>query len=138
MRRHAFRVCIVLAALSASIAHASIFGRIQGIVHDPQHRPIAGATVVVKSATSAYAQTKQTDDEGGFDFQAVTLGDYSVTVSQLGFESSTQTVTVTSGSAPILHFQLRLSTVNQTATVTAQADAADMDSVTPTTLISRK
>jgi hypothetical protein len=137
MRRLAFCVFVVLVSLGASVAQATIFGKIQGIVHDPQHRPIAGATVVMKSTTSAYSQNMQTDDEGRFSFAAVTVGDYSVTVTQPGFDTSVQTVTVTSGSAPILHFQLQLSSVKQAMIVSAQADTASTDSVTPTTLIGR-
>jgi TonB dependent receptor/Carboxypeptidase regulatory-like domain/TonB-dependent Receptor Plug Domain len=137
MRRFVFCVYVVQILLFATMAQATIFGKIQGIVHDPQHRPIAGATVVMKSTTSAYSETAQTDDEGQFNFSAVTVGDYSVTVSLQGFDTSVQNITVTSGSAPVLHFQLRLSSVSETTVVSAQADTARMDSVTPTTLIGR-
>jgi hypothetical protein len=119
------------------VAQATIFGKVQGIVHDPQHRPIVGATVVLKAITSAYTLTTQTDGEGGFSFAAVTVGDYSVTVTQQGFDSSMQTVTVNSNSAPVLHFQLSLTSVQQSTTVSAQVDRANTDSVTPTTLIGR-
>jgi hypothetical protein len=119
------------------VAQATIFGKVQGIVHDPQHRPVVGATVVLKAITSAYTLTTQTDDEGGFSFAAVTVGDYSVTVTQQGFDSSMQTVTVNSNTAPVLHFQLGLTSVRQSTTVSAQADRANTDSVTPTTLIGR-
>ena len=137
MRRLAFCVYVIQVLLFATIVQATVFGKIQGIVHDPQHRPIAGATVIMKSATSAYTETTQTDDEGQFSFAAVTVGDYAVTVSLQGFDTVTQNTTVTSGSAPVLHFQLRLSSVSATTIVSAQADTASMDSVTPTTLISR-
>src|ERR1700734_2641012 len=136
MRRALFCVlCLFL--WCASMAQATIFGKVQGIVHDPQHRPIVGATVVLKSTTSAYTVTAQTDAEGQFSFSAVTVGDYSVTVSQQGFDSSMQNVTVTSGASPVLHFQLRVTSVQQTTTVSAQADSASTDSVTPSTLIGR-
>jgi carboxypeptidase family protein/TonB-dependent receptor-like protein len=142
MRRAVFRVFVFFAFLAliplcSSIARATIFGKIQGIVHDPQHRPLAGATVVLNATTSDHTQTTQTDADGQFSFSAVTVGDYKVTVSQRGFNTSVQTVTVTSGASPILHFQLRLTPVNQTVTVSAPADAASTDSVTPTTLIGR-
>jgi outer membrane cobalamin receptor len=123
--------------LCGSFLHATIFGKIQGVVHDPQHRPIAAASVVLKSSTSAWSQTTQTDQDGGFSFSAVPIGDYVVTVSQSGFESSEQTVTVTSGTAPVLHFQLKVASVNQTTVVSAQAETASVQSVTPTTLVSR-
>jgi len=56
-----------------------------------------------------------------FSFATVPLGDYVVSVEKAGFEDAQQTVTVYSGSSPTLHFQLNLSAVNQTASVTANA-----------------
>jgi len=29
------------------VAHATIFGSVRGVVHDPQHRPIQGASVTL-------------------------------------------------------------------------------------------
>ena len=124
MRKLACSLCAAMFLLCGSFLHATIFGKIQGVVHDPQHRPIAAASVVLKSSTSAWSQTTQTDQEGGFSFSAVPIGDYVVTVSQSGFESSEQTVTVTSGTAPVLHFQLKVASVNQTTVVSAQAETA--------------
>jgi hypothetical protein len=137
MRKLAFCLCAAVFLLCGSFLHATIFGRIQGVVHDPQHRPIAAATVVLQSTTSAWSQTTQTDRDGAFNFSAVPIGDYAVTVTQSGFDSSQQTVTVTSGAAPVLHFQLKVASVNQTTVVSAQAETANVQSVTPTTLVSR-
>jgi hypothetical protein len=128
----------VAAFLGCGLLQATIFGKIQGIVHDPQHRPLAGASVTLKAVTSDWSQTTQTNDSGEFSFTTVPVGDYKITVSQSKFETVEQTVTVASGSAPILHFQLALATVSQTVVVSGQAETANMDSVTPTTLIDRQ
>jgi hypothetical protein len=137
MRRLAFSLCAAVFLFGGTLLHATIFGKIQGIVHDAQHRPVAAATVVLKSSTSAWSQTTQTDQNGAFEFSAVPVGDYVVTTSQAGFDSSEQSVTVTSGSAPVLHVQLKVASVNQTTVVSAEAQTADVQSVTPTTLLSR-
>src|ERR1700723_4643010 len=102
MRKLIFSAYVMQVLLFATIAHATVFGKIQGIVHDPQHRPIAGATVVLKATTSAFTQSTQTDADGQFTFTAITVGDYSVSVTQAGFGSSQQTVTVDSTTSPIL------------------------------------
>jgi hypothetical protein len=121
-----------------AMLHAAIFGRIQGIVHDPQHRPIAGASVKLQATTSDFSQTAQADDNGEFTFINVPVGDYKITVAQSNFETSEQTVTVTSGSSPILHFPLAIAPLNQATVVSSRADSVNMDSVTPTTLVNRE
>src|SRR5579859_4258356 len=117
---------------------ATIFGTVRGIVHDPQHRPVADATVTLKAKASAYTQTMQSDAQGGFHFDAVAVGEYLVTVEQPGFVTQEQNVTVLSGSAPILHFELRLPTQEQSVTVSADSSPAQTESVTPTDLVTRE
>jgi hypothetical protein len=138
MRKFVYLLLVVALLVSVQSARATIFGSVRGIVHDPQHRPVAGASVTLKSATSDWSQQTQTDQDGEFAFTAVPLGDYMVTAAKAGFASLQQTVTVASDSSPILHFQLALATVNQTAVVLGQADVANVDSVTPTTLVDRQ
>jgi hypothetical protein len=136
VRKRVFCLCLYLAC--SSLLQATIFGRVQGIVHDPQHRPIAGASVKLQAITSDWSQTSPADANGEFSFTAVPVGDYKITVTQPKFQAAEQAVTVGSGSAPILHFQLLLAPLNQSTVVTAQAGVANMDSVTPTTLIDRE
>ena len=137
MRRAVFSLFIAACLLTCTLAHATIFGRIQGIVHDPQHRPVAGASVKLEAITSDWSQTTQTDDNGEFLFTSVPVGDYKITVTQPKFDTAEQTVTVASNSSPILHFQLTIASVNQTTVVVGQSDVANVDSVTPTTLVNR-
>ncbi len=136
--RLVFSLCFVLSITYVSPLWAAIFGRIQGIVHDAQHRPVAGASVKLQAVTSDWSQAAQTSDDGEFSFTSVPVGDYKITVSQSKFETSEQTVTVASSSSPILHFQLAIAAVSQTTVVADQADIANVDSVTPTTLIDRQ
>jgi hypothetical protein len=117
--------------------HATIFGKIQGIVHDPQHRPVSGVSVKLQAIASAWSQTAQTDDNGEFSFTAVPVGDYKITVTQAKFQTAEESVTVTSNSSPILHFQLALAVLNQTSVVVGDAEVANVESVTPTTLLGR-
>jgi len=137
MQRISLLVAVI--GLVASGVFATIFGTVRGVVHDPQHRPVADASVKIKSATSDWTQTTQTDQDGAFSFTSVPLGDYVVSVTKDRFADEKQAVTVTSGSSPTLHFQLKIGTMNETATVVASPPGAveDVDSVTPTTLVDR-
>jgi hypothetical protein len=136
MRKLVF--CLAFFISFGSSLHATIFGKIQGIVHDPQHRPLAGASVKLDAVTSDWSQTAQANDNGEFSFTTVPVGDYKITVTQSKFETVEQNVTVASGSAPILHFQLALAPVNQSIVVAGQAETVNMDSVTPTTMVDRE
>ena len=58
---------------------ATVFGTVRGVIHDPSHRPIADAEVVLKSAKSDYTQTTKSNADGDFQFDAAPLGEYIVT-----------------------------------------------------------
>jgi TonB dependent receptor/Carboxypeptidase regulatory-like domain/TonB-dependent Receptor Plug Domain len=125
-------------ALCPCSVSAEIFGNVHGIVHDPQHRPVAGADVDLKALHSEWVQHQKTNDSGEFDFSAVPLGEYTVTVSLPNFRSAEQPVVVMSGSSPVLHFQLEIASVSEITVVTGEPVSATTDSVTPTTLLNRE
>src|ERR1700674_3351093 len=127
----------VSSLLIASLALATVFGTVRGIVHDPQHRPLSDSKVVLKAKISEYTQTLKTDANGEFHFDAVPLGQYTVTVSQTNFAAQETNITVLSGTAPILHFELLLAPQNQSITVSADAGPAQGESVTPTGIVDR-
>ncbi len=126
--------CVCLFAIAAG---ASIFGSIRGIIHDPQHRPVQGAMVMLRSATSDWTQTAYTDPDGQFHLNAVPLGEYTVSVAQPGFVQASQRVAVMSGTEPIIHFLLRVETNKETVSVSATPEVAPTDTVTPTTTVNR-
>jgi TonB dependent receptor/Carboxypeptidase regulatory-like domain/TonB-dependent Receptor Plug Domain len=128
----------VISLLIVASVFATVFGTVRGIIHDPQHRPISDAKVVLKAKDSDYVQTVQSDVNGEFHFDAVPLGGYTVTVSQVNFVPQETNITVLSGTAPILHFELLLATQNQSITVSAEAGPAQGESVTPTEIVDRQ
>src|SRR5580692_758545 len=94
-------------------AYASIFGSVRGVVHDSQHRPVENAMVMLRSKTSEWAITTNTDSSGQFAFSAVALGEYTVTIVAPGFNQTAQSVQVNSGSQPVLHFSLSVATTKE-------------------------
>jgi outer membrane cobalamin receptor len=128
---------VLLFFLSAGTSFATVFGTVRGIVHDPQHRPVPNVNVTLKAQASSYTQTSETDANGEFHFDAVPLGEYRVTASSASFASEEQTIAVLSGAAPILHFELKLSAKAESITVSADAGPAQLESITPTTLVNR-
>src|SRR5260370_1299028 len=111
MKRAWLFVVFLCAALQA---FATVFGTVRGILHDPQHRPVSGIQVILKAKSSEFTQNVRTDDAGQFHFDAVPLGEYTVAISEANFVADQQSVAVLSAAAPILHFELRLPTPNET------------------------
>jgi len=132
----AFAICAI--AFSPAPAHAEIFGTVRGIVHDPQHRPIQDAEVDLKAQRSDWVQHQKTNGDGEFEFSAVPLGEYFVTVTIANFQPAVQSVVVTSGSSPVLHFPMELAGISEKTVVTGEPVSATLDSVTPTTLLNRQ
>ena len=137
--RTIYCVLILFAAMLGSApARAEIFGTVRGIVHDPQHRPIKDATVDLKAQGSDWVQHQTSDDNGEFEFSAVPLGNYTVTVTMKNFQTQEQTIVVASGTSSILHFPLDLAGVNEKTVVVGEPVSASLESVTPTTLLSQQ
>jgi len=121
--------------LAAGGALATVFGSVRGIVHDPLHRPVPDIRVILKARASDYTQSALSDAAGQFQFDAVPLGEYTVIISDANFIADQQSVTVLSGTSPVLHLELRLP--SQSQTVTVSANAAQTETVTPTSLMDR-
>jgi outer membrane cobalamin receptor len=118
-------------------AFANVYGAIRGVVHDPQHRPIQDTMVMLKAKSADWAKSVTTDATGEFQFNAVPLGDYSVSVASQGFAQTSQEVTVISGTVPVVHFQLQVASANEKVSVSASPAVVASDTATPITLVSR-
>ena len=127
-------VCISLALTAV----AATVGSVRGVIHDPQHRPVQNAMVMIKAKSAYWSTTVNSDANGNFAFNAVPLGEYIVTVVGLGFEQAQQNVAVLSGSQPVLHFALNVASAKETINVSGTPEAAPTDSSTPTTVVDRE
>jgi hypothetical protein len=123
--------------LTALAVQASVFGSLRGIVHDPQHRPVENAMVMLRARSSDRTATAVTDAAGEFTFNAVALGEYTVAVVAPNFNQAEASVRVNSGSQPVLHFSLRVAVNKEIVQVSGEPEAIPTDSATPATLVSR-
>ena len=127
-----FGICVM-----ATPVFATIFSTVKGVVHDPQHRPVPGATVTLGARQADWSHTVTTDADGAFQITAVPVGDYTVTIALPGFTTVEEPVTVVSGTVPVLHIQLEVAALREAVTVSAGVQDVQATSVTPTTLVSR-
>jgi hypothetical protein len=130
-------LAVIALLFLAPFALANDYGAVRGVVHDPQHRPVQDAMVMLRAKYSDWTKSITTDATGQFQINAVPLGEYSISVASQGFAQSAQDVTVISGSVPVVHFQLQVASANEKVIVTGEPAVVATDSFTPTTLISR-
>jgi len=137
MSKRSIAIITLLALLAALPAFAAVFGTVKAIVHDPQHRPVQGATVEVQSRTSAFKMDGATNDEGIATLQNVPVGEYDVTIQSPGFARVQQSVTVTSGNVHEMHFALALAQHQETVEVSGAPETVNPSSPVPQVLINR-
>ena len=116
------------------LVHSRLFAAntiIRGIVHDPQHRPLPAAQIVLEGS-----RTTQSDANGEFQFLDVPEGSYTLRVSATGFATSQQSVLAAAGKTPVLHVQLDLPQVHQAVEVSGAASKLNTQTSTVQTAVS--
>ena len=122
-----FRLSVLLLCL-VPFLHAGIFGVVRGLVHDAQHRPISGVQIALRAHLSDWQKTAITGDDGQFEIDTVPAGDYTIRFTHEGFLDLEQALTVTSDSAPLLHFPMQLAAIGQRIVVFDTPDQTYPDS----------
>jgi hypothetical protein len=136
--RRSFLTFILFLLASFIPARATVFANIHGVIHDQQHRPIAGAEVNLQARDSAFVLHTKTSNEGEFELPQAPIGVYTLSVSAPGFATVDEPLIVASGTNPVLHIPLPVAPTTQTVVVSGfQASPSAADTVTPTTLITR-
>lgn len=138
MKHRLLRLTVAWALVLSAPAFATIFGTVRGIVHDPDHRPVAGARVLIRAAASTWSSDTESNADGDFEFSAVSLGEYVITVQASGFSPAEQRIEVLAGTAPVLHFALRVESAKESVQVSAAPVTVGTTSAPSTTLVSRR
>lgn len=124
--------------LFAASLNATIFSSVTGLIHDPEHRPVAGAKVTIWSEDSHWTETSLSDNAGQFRFENVALGHYFVKVEVEGFVPQTQKLTLGSGAEARLHFPLAVNGAREQVEVRETAQSVDTASSTSLSTVNRE
>ena len=103
-------------------------GAVLGNIKDPSGAALAGATVELTSVAKSVKVVRQTDGSGGYEFDSVQPGEYTISVSAAGFEvSKTDAFTVNVGARQRVDLALKLGATSDTVTVTGAAALLETD-----------
>ncbi|MGA7159175.1 MAG: carboxypeptidase regulatory-like domain-containing protein [Acidobacteriaceae bacterium] len=116
---------VAIAFFTATGRAQEFRGTISGAVTDPTGAVIPGAQVVVKETRTGTLNKTTSDAAGQFVVPFLLPGDYSVTASASGFQTTEQKVALQSQEHPILSFKLALGSTGTTVTVSAAPPLLD-------------
>jgi TonB-dependent receptor len=100
-------------------------GSISGTLMDPAGSVLRGAQVSIPDNGIIVS----TDEQGRFFFSGLQPGNYTISVSYIGFENLTKSVTVNPGESATVSLQLQVESQRQSVLVTAGSGSAEVEAV---------
>ena len=122
MIKNLFR-SLPLLAVAVVVAHAQQLATLNVTVADPSGRVVQGAVVSVSSAAMGIARTRPTDNSGLAVVNALSAGDYFLTVTAPGLSEWNSPLTLTVGQTASVSIRLGIAAVKQSMTVSESSPA---------------
>jgi hypothetical protein len=114
-------------------------GSLTGTVGDSGGAIVPGATVILKNSDTGSERQVATDDQGGFGFQSLEPGQYSITVEKAGFKKAQASkIAVEVSKQNNVVITLEVGNVSEIVTVTAAQDVINTASPTLTNVINTR
>jgi carboxypeptidase family protein/TonB-dependent receptor-like protein len=118
-----WKCVLFLLLLVSSLLFAQGITQLTGTVVDTSGAVIAGATVQVRNENGTVQKTLQSDTNGSFIISALSVGNYSLVVSDPGFETKEIPVNIGTTEVPApLRISLAVGSVSATVEVQGRAD----------------
>jgi len=131
-------ICLFVPFLFAAVVVAQTqitTGTIQGTVLDANGAAVPGAAVEVKNIDTNFIRTTTTDEDGRFAAPQLPSGRYNVTVTKTGFATLVvEKADLTVGQAMNLPLSMKVSSVQETVTITATPTVDTVKTESSTTL----
>ncbi|HEY6229889.1 MAG TPA: TonB-dependent receptor [Pyrinomonadaceae bacterium] len=127
-------VCLLLATVAPGQTQITT-GAIQGTILDANGAAVPGANVEVKNVDTNLVRTTTSDEDGRFVALQLPSGRYNVTVSKTGFATLVvEKADLTVGQALNLPLSMKVSSVQETVTITATPTVDTVKTESSTTL----
>ncbi|WP_035355839.1 TonB-dependent receptor [Edaphobacter aggregans] len=122
---------VALSALLLGFTHLSLeaqtdTGRVTGVVEDTTEASIPGATVTIENTQTSAKQTTTADGVGNFNFSALPRGQYKITATMNGFQTTTQTFDLQVSQTQTITFKLAVGSTSESIEVTSAAPIIDL------------
>jgi hypothetical protein len=130
-RIYRFVLLFFVFLLTVSAAHAQYRASLRGTVNDPQGSAVVGAKVTLTNTDTSSTLVSISDDNGIYQFNALSPAPYRLTVEQQGFKKKVlEHVQIIPEQPNALDLPLEVGEVQQTVTVSETTQALDTDTAT--------
>jgi hypothetical protein len=124
-----WKISLVLAVAAASAfcyAQTLERGALHGTVYDTSHAVIGTAKLTLTNPSTGFRREMNTTGDGGYDFEAIPPGEYTLVAEASGFAVTTvKGIVVNVGSSLPLDISMPLKSAQETVTVNANIEAVD-------------
>ncbi|HTU32316.1 MAG TPA: carboxypeptidase regulatory-like domain-containing protein [Candidatus Acidoferrum sp.] len=127
---------IAVCFLGAVCAYGQFSGNIEGVVMDPTGAAVAGASLQLRNLDTGVAQSMTASSSGNYSFNNLPPGNYVLSVSAKGFQTTDLHVTVSTAQLQGINVTLPVGAVSESTTVTSEAPAVDTDDTRVQTTLS--
>src|SRR5215475_868090 len=90
---------------------------LRGTVSDPSGALLADAQVTLEEPTTGFHATRNTDQDGAYEFPQIAPGKYTITVSKAGFGRQAKAAELLVSQPATINFALSVQTINETVEV---------------------
>lgn len=126
MRVATISLVLLVAASTFCFAQTLERGAVHGTVYDSSHAVIGNAKVTLSNPSTGFRREMTTTGDGGYDFEAVPPGGYTLVAEAQGFALTTvKGIVVNVGTSLPLDVSMPLKSAQETVTVNANIEAVD-------------
>jgi len=127
MRLVTIRSLLVFAATSVLCAAQTLErGALHGTVYDASHAVVGTAKITLTDTSTGFRRQMNTTADGGYVFEAIPPGEYTLVAEAQGFAVTTvKGIVVNIGSTLVLDVNMPLKSAQETVTVNANIEAVD-------------
>lgn len=118
-----------------TLAQSTTTGAVTGQVIDPSRAVIPGATVSLRNQGTGTEATTVTDPNGSYHFALLDPGNYTVSASASGFQTTVRTVTISLGRTQTADIELKVGAPKQTVTVTTEVPLVQTNNANVSTTV---
>jgi Carboxypeptidase regulatory-like domain len=121
---------VALSALFLGFTNLSLAqtdtGRVTGVVEDATEANIPGATITIENTQTSVKQTATADGAGNFNFSALPRGQYKITATMSGFQTTTQSFELQVSQTQTITFKLTVGGSTESIEVSSAAPIIDL------------